>query len=519
VARRRRPVLVAAAALLAAAATAGGLALSGAFADAPAPPQARTPIKHLVVIFDENISFDHYFATYPDAKNPPHEPAFKAAHGTPAVNGLDGALLADNPSSSAPFRLDRSQAVTCDQDHDYAAEQQAFDHGLMDKFPQFTAGCAPNSIVMGYFDGNTVTALWNYAQHYTMSDNFYDTVFGHSTPGALNLVSGQTHGATPASLPEIVVDGTVINDPDPTSDDCGSGTTVEMSGTNVGDLMNARHVTWGWFQGGFRPTTPAADGRPAQCDASHKNVAGVAYQDYVAHHEPFQYYRSTANPHHLPPSSPRMIGHTDQANHQYDISDFATALRDGNLPQVSFLKAPAYQDAHAGYSDPIDEQHWLVEQINAIERSPEWRSTAIVVTYDDSDGWYDHQMSPILNGSQTSYDALSGPGQCGELKSPISYQGRCGLGPRLPLLVISPYVGVNKVDSRVLEQTSVLKFIEDNWGLGRIGDQSFDERAVSIERLFDFRRGARRAPRVVLNRDGEVTAVGRKVKVSRPRGG
>ena len=94
------------------------------------------------------------------------------------------------------------------------------------------------------------------------------------------------------------------------------------------------------------------------------------------------------------------------------------------------------------------------------------------------------------------------------MRDASAYQGRCGLGPRLPLLVLSPYVRRNHVDSRQLEQTSVLKFIEDNWGLGRIGDQSFDERATSIAGLFDFRRGARRAPRVLLDdRTGEVQRV------------
>jgi phospholipase C len=488
------------------------LAAPGAALAATTRARARTPIRHVVVLFDENISFDHYFGTYPRATNPPGQPAFHPKPGTPAVNGLSRALLDDNPNSVDPHRLDRSQAVTCDQNHDYLAEQLAFDHGLMDMFPQATAGaqCASDATVMGYFDGNTVTALWNYAQHYTLSDNYFNTVFGHSTPGALNLVAGQTHGATPAELPETVVDGTVINDPDPTGDDCSSTTspTIAMSGRNVGDLMNARGVTWGWFQGGFRPTTPARDGAPAVCGASHANIAGAVYPDYVAHHAAFQYYASTANPHHLPPSSRRMIGRTDRANHQYDLRDFHAALRDGRLPQVSFLKASAYQDAHAGYSDPLDEQAFLVREINAVQRSGAWRDTASVITYDDSDGWYDHQIGSILEGSRTSYDALSGPGQCGQVRDASAYQGRCGLGPRLPLLVLSPYVRRNHVDSRQLEQTSVLKFIEDNWGLGRIGDQSFDERATSIAGLFDFRRGARRAPRVLLDdRTGEVQRV------------
>ncbi len=457
-----------------------------------------TPIKHVVVIFQENVSFDHYFGTYPNAKNPPGEPKFKAAADTPSVNGLNHELLTDNPNAANPRRLDRSEALTCDMDHDYAAEQKAFDHGLMDKFVQNTSGsdCKNESLVMDYFDGNTVTALWNYAQHFAMSDNSYGTTFGPSTPGAINLVSGQTHGVTPSDIPDKVSNGTLIGDPDPAHDGCSSGTTVSFSGRNVGNLLNEKHVTWGWFEGGFKPTS-RTDGKPV-CGSSHKNIGGDEVTDYVPHHEPFQYYRSTANPNHLPPSSTAMIGQTDQANHQYDLSDFWRAADSGHLPAVSFLKAPAYQDGHAGYSDPLDEQHFLVQTINRLQRLHTWKHTAIIIAYDDSDGWYDHQMGPIVNhSSDPKYDSLSGPGMCGTAK-PGAYQDRCGYGPRLPLLVISPYARQNFVDHSITDQTSVLRFIEDNWNLGRIGDQSFDAKAGSLDNLFDFSHG-RRAHRLFLN--------------------
>src|SRR6516225_11418773 len=132
-----------------------------------------TPIQHLVVIFDENISFDHYFGTYPNALNPMGEPRFTAAPDTPAVNGLSPSFIDHNTNSTKPFRLDRSMASTCDNDNHYADEQKAYDGGLLDKFPEHTsaigAGCTPG-LAMGYYDGNTVTALWNYAQHFALSD-------------------------------------------------------------------------------------------------------------------------------------------------------------------------------------------------------------------------------------------------------------------------------------------------------------------------------------------------------------
>jgi len=127
--------------------------------------QTTTPIEHLIVIYQENVSFDHYFATYPHAANLPGEPRFDAAADTPAVNGLSDTLLQYNPNAAQPFRLSPKQAATCDMDHGYTAEQQAANHGLMDKFVEFSGpkrGC-DRGLVMGYFDGNTVHAVWDYA--------------------------------------------------------------------------------------------------------------------------------------------------------------------------------------------------------------------------------------------------------------------------------------------------------------------------------------------------------------------
>lgn len=471
----------------------------------PADASTSTPIKHVVVIFDENVSFDHYFGTYPVAKNPAGEPAFTAAPGTPSVNGLNEQLLNHNPNAANPQRLDRSQPITDDMDHEYTAEQKAFDGGLMDKFVENTGGGNwpfPNqskSMVMNYYDGNTVTGLWNYAQHFAMSDNSFGTTFGPSTPGALNLVSGQTHGAIAYTtrqnmngqqmLPDangvIIKDGlnkngTLYTDADPYYDNYSNPKkpTIAMTGKNVGDLLNSKGISWGWFQGGFRNPS-----------AKHVNVGGQSFSDYSPHHEPFQYYKSTANPAHLPPTSVSMIGKQDQANHQYDMTDFWSATDNGNMPAVSFLKAPMYQDGHAGYSDPLDEQKFLVDTINHLQKLPEWKDTAVVISYDDSDGWYDHVMGPIVNQSNDPIaDALVGPGNAGSPKDGV-YLDRAGYGPRLPLLVISPYAKQNFVDHAVTDQSSILRFVEDNWNLGRLGDQSYDEKAGSINAMFNFSNG------------------------------
>ena len=277
-----------------------------------------------------------------------------------------------------------------------------------------------------------------------MSDNYVRPTFGPSAPGAINLISGDTgnvglqiNGA--ATDGDTVSDGdggcSLIEDPQPYYDDCSTRDAVSLTGKNVGDELNAAGLSWGWFQGGFRPTTSFATATAAsspqptstftpdefkgkfavsagvrsrfvQCGAPgrsggwwhgrHGSRARRNYgnkDDYIAHHEPFQYYPSTANPHHLAPASLSAIGtdtqtmtggvpQFDTANHQYDTSDFNSLvgaishgyLTPDHLPAVSFLKAPGYQDGHAGYSDPIDEQKFVVDEINALQHTPAGRA-------------------------------------------------------------------------------------------------------------------------------------------------
>jgi phospholipase C len=560
--------------------------VAGASGSQSAGP-TTTPIQHLVVIFQENVSFDHYFGTYPNATNTSGEP-FSAHGNTPAVNGLvntpgaggTGNLLTNNPNRDAlgnqvnPRRYDPANIndiITCDQDHNYNDEQKAFDNGSMDQFvtalgngarTSGTGQPCSKSDVMNYYDGNTVTGMWNYAQKFSMSDNSFGTTFGPSAPGALNLVSGDTGGVGTmingaATDGDTVSDGqggtSLISDAQPYYDDCSTRDAVSMTGTNIGDELNAAGLSWGWFQGGFRPTTTFATAAPnqptstftpdqfkgkfAQAPASDQGLCNEVHpvgaaiggtggvtpgptnygnkDDYIAHHEPFQYYSSTANPHHLPPASLAAIGtdtqtvmngmpQFDTANHQYDTSDFDSLvgaiahgyLSPDHLPAVSFLKAPGYEDGHAGYSDPLDEQQFVVREINALEQTPDWSSTAVVISYDDSDGWYDHAFSGVHNASNTAnvatppgpQDFLNGTGLCGDTVAspPLAGQsGRCGYGPRLPLMVISPWARHNFVDHTLTDQSSITKFVEDNWQLPSIAG-SFDGIAGSLNNLFNF---------------------------------
>jgi phospholipase C len=527
--------------------------------------RTATPIKHLVVIFQENVSFDHYFGSYPNALNDAGETPFVAlATTSKSINNLltpldvnNGFVLLEgvdlmnrNPNgplgsgapinesdASNPFRLSPAQARTSDQDHEDLAEQIAYDNGKMDSFPSSTGrGGVPKgygkNIVMGYYDGNTVTALWNYAQHFALNDNSWTSTFGPSTPGAINLISGQTNGID-ATLNVFddrgnllhpsneMKDGngnyTVIGDVDPLLDACSKTTRdqVTLHGPNIGDLLNAKDISWGSFMGGFDLTIKGSNGVSGCGRSSATRTPGasqIVMPDYIPHHAWFQYYASTRNAAHARPKSVTAIGHgrdpltgeVDPANHAYDIHDFFEALDAGNLPAVSFLKAPAYQDGHPGYSNPIDEQTFIVSVVNALQKRAEWANTAVIIAYDDSDGWYDHQMPPIVNPSFTAADGLNGPGVCqhglqqgrpsptapldGAFGRPA--QGRCGYGTRMPLLVISRFAKVNFVDHTLSDQSSVLRFIEDNWLAGqRIQPGgSFDAIAGSLTNMFDFDR-------------------------------
>src|SRR5215467_4513982 len=525
--RRLRPYLAGAAALaLAVGGAIGATAASASSAQpgfaaytAPATvpasdyvvPNTATPIKHIVVIFDENVSFDHYFGTYPSAANTDGT-TFTAKEDTPKVDGLYsritkngpvGPLLSSNPNKYNPQRLTHSEALTSDQGHGYVPEQKAEDGGKIYAYVENTesdscsapAVCPPG-IVMDYYDGNTVTALWNYAQNYSMSDNNWDTTFGPSTPGALNVISGNTAGSsalTPPWSPNpnqpatsgAIHDGSMNGDVDPYYDTCSDGNHSTngalgvQTGQNIGDLLNSKNITWGWFQGGFAPTSTDSTG--AICGAKHTNIGGGSSADYSPHHNPFEYYASTANPNHLPPSSLSEIGMTDQANHEYDLSDFSDALNGtggATLPAVSYLKAAEYQDGHPGYSDPLDEQTFLVNTINSIEQSKYWPNTAIVVTYDDSDGWYDHVAPSIVNGSN---DPTQDTALCSS--QPITLgtnNDRCGFSQRLPLLVISPWSRQNYVSNNLTNTASVVKFIEDNWLNGERITDSYDAISGSL---------------------------------------
>jgi phospholipase C len=287
-----------------------------------------------------------------------------------------------------------------------------------------------------------------------------------------------------------------------------------MTGKNIGDLLNAAGVTWGFYTQGFDLGVTNANGTTGCARTTTSLVTNVTKADYIPHHEPFQYYKSTANLTHARPTSVTSVGSSDAANHQYDMHDFYDAINSGNFPAVNFLKAPGYQDGHAGYSDPLDEQAFIVKVINFLQQSGYWSTTAVVIAYDDSDGWYDHQMPPIVNESASPADV---PGFCGTGATALAgvatgtthAQGRCGYGIRLPLMVISPWSKPNFVDHTVTDQTSIIRFVEDNWLAGeRIGNGSYDTIANSIASMLDFTKAQAKGKLILDPTSGLVVTLG-----------
>jgi phospholipase C len=405
--------------------------------------------------------------------------------------------------------------------------------------------------------GTTQTGVTVYALNTTTGAGIAEVV----TVAGSNTDPISTAGAgTPAG------GGTEVGDLRPLGDDCASGSastsvwgTYGSSGRNVGDLLNSAGVSWGWFGGGFRPTVPytasvqppasaanaAVPGNAAVCASLHEAADGTVKVDYAGTQEPFQLYTSTQNLHHLAPASPAEIGHAGIANHQYDVMDLfsvnsisgatsqtytITGLAPGVvLPAVTFIKPPTSMTGHAQYSNPLLEQQFVTQIINALMQSSYWPNMAIIIAYDDSDGWYDHVTPPLVNPSQTatgaateSSDGLTGnssvtvsgatitevpSGTCGVAASG-AVMGRCGYGPRLPFLLISPFSKINFVDHTLIDQSAILRFIEDNWSLGRINSTptpisqggSFDQVAGSLLNMFNFTtRHSLQAPGLQLN--------------------
>ena len=232
----------------------------------------------------------------------------------------------------------------------------------------------------------------------------------------------------------------MINDVDPGYDVCSEPSDqVMMAGKNIGDLLNAAGVTWGGFMGGFNLDTKNANGThrlQAQHpldggrQATSSTTSRITTGSSITPRPPTRSMPARARCRRSATASSTTARPANPANHQYGLHDFYDAVKAGNFPSVSYIKLPAYQDGHAGYSDPLDEQAGIVALINFLEQQPGWKSTAVIVTWDDSDGWYDHAFAkPTSPSFDPEADQLDGPGKCGSGTPPAGRRRQAGERP------------------------------------------------------------------------------------------
>lgn len=385
--------------------------------------ETKSPIKYVIVICQENRSFDSYFGTYPFA------PGFKPLPGTPFVNGIPAGSY--NPDKKGnpiyAYRFTKNQKITADPEHGYETMMEAYNKGKMDKFYFVSARkhVDKGMAAMGHYDAETIPEYWNYAQNYSLADNWFQPVFGSSTPGALYLVAAQSGtkkdpiigGQRPAYGPYGADKPTNLADP--------------LTYPNIGDLLSEKKISWKWYQGGYR------DG----VHATHK---------YVAHHNPFQYFKNFSTGKY-------------KAN-LCDYDQFKIDLDAGKLPHVVFVKAEEGENEHPG-SAPA-ETNFSVKTIEALKKSKYWKDCLVILTFDESGGFWDHVPPPQIAKENLAPDGLQ------------------GCGPRIPALLISPYAKRNYVSHVQYDNTSILKFIEWNYGIRNLNNR--DKNAANLLDMLKF---------------------------------
>jgi phospholipase C len=415
---------------------------------------SKSPIKHTVIIFQENRTFDNYFSTYPYA------PGFKAISGTPQdvknFKHVSSNVTQDvagnvyNPDDQGnpvyPWHdAGNGKIQQPDVNHSYDDMITMVDKGKMDKFYTMNSkGTNPNrgKLAMSYFDYNEIPAYWQYAQHYALADNYFQPVSGPSTPGAFYLIAAQSgNGSDPAN--NNVPSSQITGDPSPKNGPFGGdnpkGLTYNLTYTNIGDELSANSKSWAWYAGGW--------------DAAKANPGSPEALKYSPHHNPFQYFQNYED------------GKYKQ--NLKDYNNFAQDVASGNLPAVSFVKGGYGDDEHPGtgnQSTPSAED-FTVKTINQIMKSPYWKDTAIIVTYDEGGGFYDHVSPPAAVKTA---------------------DGLVGTSTRVPALLISPYAKQNYVSHVQYDHTSILKFLEWNYQLPALNNR--DLAANNLLDMFDFKR-------------------------------
>lgn len=423
------------------------------------PPAGLNKIQHIVIIYLENHSFDNLYGLFPGANGlnadilPQADLDGKPYAALPPVMNTEykpAEVDARFPSNlpNKPFPIDRyvpADQKTGDLVHKFYQNQAQINGGRNDRFAAISDA---GGLVMGYYDGHTLP-LWQYAQKYTLADNFFQGAFGGSFLNHFWLVCACTpryeHApeevtAVLDSAGQLVKDGAVtpdgyaVNTLQPATAPIKPGTPSSkqlplQTLPTIGDRLSDKGISWAWYSGGWN-------------DA----VAGKAGKNFQFHHQPFAYFSNYA------------AGTKERAAHLKDEADFIKAVDEGQLPKVAFYKPIGELNEHPGYADVMAGEQHIAKLLSRIERSPQWQKTVVIVTYDENGGFWDHVAPPVKD--------------------------RWGAGTRIPTLIVSPFAKRGFVDHTEYDTTSILKLIETRFNLAPLGTR--DAQAGDLRNALNF---------------------------------
>ncbi len=429
--------------------------------DLPIPTADLDKIKHVVVIYLENHSFDNLYGSYPGANGLADAPQSKITQVD--SNGHPYTFLPPITESSAfptnlPnhfFDIDQyipNDMLTPDVLHRYYQEQLQIDGGKMDKYALYNSNSQGMS--QGYYKTGLIPLL-SIAQRYTLCDNFFHSAFGGSFLNHQWLIAAASPvfpNAPSTIVAKFDASGKLISDGQVTPDGFVVNTSYTVNHPHpataaanvlvpnqtiptIGDRLSGKNVSWAWYSGGW--------------DSA---LAGHPDPTFQFHHQPFAYFANYAD------------GTKAKADHLKDEKEFIAAAKAGTLPSVSFIKPLGINNEHPGYSDVALGENHTVELINDVLNGPDGKDALIIVTYDENGGFWDHVAPPVI-------DKKWGP------------------GTRVPAILAGPFVKRNYVDHTQYETVSILTLIEKRWDLAPLSSRDRDASPLQNALNFDLDRG------------------------------
>jgi len=448
------------------------LVMLGALGLGAVPPAVATAqgpfdkINHVIVLYQENWSFDGLYGNFPGANglaNAGDTVKQVDKNGQPyatlpqPIDTTQKPPIADPrfPANMPVQPFDAAQYVqpndkTGDIVHRYYQQQYQIDGGKMDKFVAWTDAAG---LTMSHYDATNMPE-GKLAQQYTMADDFFHAAFGGSFLNHFWLICGCTpewKSAPASAFAQLDSNGVITKDGQVTPDGYAVNTAYSVNTPHpkaltdpalllpnqtlptIGDRLSDKNISWAWYSGGW-----------------NNALAGNADSLFQYHHQPFAYFANYAD------------GTAAKAQHLKDETDFTTALTTNSLPAVSFVKPLGPDNEHPGYASLVQGQQHIADLVNAVQNSPFWKDTAIVITYDEFGGRWDHVAPPTGD--------------------------RWGPGARVPTIVISPYAKKAFVDHTPYDTTSILKTIEARWNLAPLGTR--DAAVNDLRNAFDFSQSA-----------------------------